>query len=76
MQMTGVHALFDIVVQLMFIWLAFTAIQGFHFERFFRQPPRTLPLAIVMIATAVGYLCASFFLGILNSISNLTYLIR
>ncbi|HJA20989.1 MAG TPA: DUF1146 family protein [Candidatus Limosilactobacillus intestinipullorum] len=76
MQMTGVHALLEIVVQFIFIWLAFTAIQGFHLERFFHRPPRTLPLAIVLLSTAIGYLCASFFLGILTEIGNLTYLVR
>lgn len=76
MQVTGIHALFEIIVQLLFIWLAFTAIQGFHVERFFNHPPRTLPLTIVLTATAIGYLCANFFLGILTAIGNLTYLVR
>ena len=61
MQVTGIHALFEIIVQFLFIWLAFTAIQGFHIERLFKRPPRTLPLMIVLTATAIG---------------NLTYLVR
>ncbi|WP_373841816.1 DUF1146 family protein [Limosilactobacillus sp.] len=76
MQLTGIHALIEIVVQLIFIWLAFNAIQGFHLERFFKHPPRTLPLMIVLCATALGYLCASFFLGIIGAIGNLIYLVR
>ena len=71
--MTGIHALLEIIVQFIFIWLAFTAIQGFHVERLFKRP---LPLAIVLLSTAIGYLCANFFLGILTAIGNLTYLVR
>ena len=70
--MTGIHALLEIIVQFIFIWLAFTAIQGFHVERLFKRPPRTLPLAIVLLSTAIGFL----FLGILTAIGNLTYLVR
>jgi uncharacterized integral membrane protein (TIGR02327 family) len=75
-QLTGIHALIEIIVQLLFVWLAFSAIQGLHLERFFKHPPRTLPLAIVLYATALGYLCASFFLNIFNAIGNLQYLVR
>ena len=76
MELTGIHALIEIVVQLLFVWLAFNAIQGFHVERYFKRPPRTLPLAIVLMATAVGYLCASFFLFFISAIGNLVYLVR
>lgn len=76
MQLTGLRALIEILVQFAFVWLAFVAIQGIHFERFFNRPPRTLPLLIVLLATGLGYLCATFFLNILNAIGNLTYLIR
>ncbi|MBD5807057.1 DUF1146 domain-containing protein [Lactobacillus sp. 0.1XD8-4] len=76
LQITGLRALIEIVVQFAFVWLAFAAIQGIHFERFFNRPPRTLPLLIVLMATGLGYLCATFFLNILSAIGNLTYLIR
>lgn len=76
MELTGIHALIQIVVQLLFVWLAFSAIQGFHVERLFKHPPRTLPLAIVLTATAIGYLCASFFLNIISAVGNLIYLVR
>lgn len=76
MRLTGIRALIDILVQLGFIWLSFRALQGIHWERFFRQPPSTLPLLIVLCATALGTSCANFFLGILNSIYQLTNLIR
>ena len=75
-QVTGIKALVEIIIQLGMIWLAFTAIQGFHFERYFRRPPRTLPLAIVLLSTAVGYLCASFFIGFINAVSQLPGLLR
>ena len=64
LQITGLRALIEIIVQLAFVWLAFFAIQGIHFEHFFNRPPRTL------------HLCATFFLNILSAIGNLTYLIR
>lgn len=76
MQITGLRALIEIIVQFAFVWLAFMAIQGLHLERRFNRPPRTLPLLIVLMATGLGYLCGSFFLNILSNIGNLTYLIR
>lgn len=76
LQITGLRALIEIIVQLAFVWLAFFAIQGIHFEHFFNRSPRTLPLLIVLMATGLGYLCATFFLNILSAIGNLTYLIR
>jgi uncharacterized integral membrane protein (TIGR02327 family) len=75
-QVTGIKALVEIIIQLGMIWLTFTAIQGFHLERYFRRPPRTLPLAIVLLSTAVGYLCASFFIGFINAVSQLPGLLR
>lgn len=76
MQITGLKALVEIIIQLLMVWLAFMAIQGFHIERLFRHPPRTLPLAIVLLATAIGYLCANFFIGIITAIGQLPNLIR
>lgn len=34
LQITGLRALLEIIVQLAFVWLAFFAIQGIHFEHF------------------------------------------
>lgn len=42
LQITGLRALIEIIVQLAFVWLAFFAIQGIHFEHFFNRPPRTI----------------------------------
>lgn len=75
-QLSSVKALVEIVIQLGMIWLTFTAIQGIHFERMFRRPPKTLPLAIVLFSTAIGYLCASFFIGFINAVSQLPGLLR
>ncbi len=66
LQITGLRALLEIIVQLAFVWLAFFAIQGI--------PPK-LPILIVLMDTGLGYLCAKFFLNILSAIGNLTYLI-
>lgn len=76
MELTGLEALVTIIVQLGFIWIAFYALQGMHFEQMFRRPPKTLPLLTVILATALGYLCASFVITILKSIHNLIYLAR
>ena len=46
MELTGLQALITIVIQLGFIWIAFYALQGLHMERWFRRPPKTLPLLI------------------------------
>ena len=43
-------------------------------ERWFRRPPKTLPLLMVLLATALGYLNASFLLTVLKAIRNLIYL--
>ena len=76
MELTGLQALITIVIQLGFIWIAFYALQGLHMERGFRGPPKTLPLLTVMLATALGYLNASFLLTVLKAIHNLIYLAR
>lgn len=79
MELTGLQALITIVIQLGFIWIAFYALQGLHMERWymerwFRRPPKTLPLLMVLLATALGYLNASFLLTVLKAIRNLIYL--
>ncbi|MFR0610460.1 DUF1146 family protein [Limosilactobacillus mucosae] len=74
MELTGLQALITIVIQLGFIWIAFYALQGLHMERCFRRPPKTLPLLTVLLATALGYLNASFLLTVLKAIRNLIYL--
>ena len=51
MELTGLQALITIVIQLGFIWIAFYALQGLHMERWFRRPPKTLPLLMVLLAT-------------------------
>ena len=56
------------------IGLAFYALQGLHMERWFRRPPKTLPLLTVLLATALGYLNAIFLLTVLKAIRNLIYL--
>lgn len=76
MELTGLQALITIVIQLGFIWIAFYALQGLHMERWFRRQPKTLPLLTVMLATALGYLNASFLLTVLKAIHNLIYLAR
>ena len=76
MELTGLQALITIVIQLGFIWIAFYALQGLHMELWFRLPPKTLPLLTVMLATALGYLNASFLLTVLKAIHNLIYLAR
>lgn len=75
-QLTGLKALVEIIIQLGMIWLTFRAIQGLRIDRYFRQPPRTLPLVIVLFSTAIGYLCASFFIGFINAVSQLPGLLR
>ena len=74
MELTGLQALITIVIQLGFIWIAFYALQGLRMERWFRRPPKTLPLLMVLLATALGYLNASFLLTVLKAIHNLIYL--
>lgn len=74
MELTGLQALITIVIQLGFIWIAFYALQGLHMERWFWRPPKTLPLLTVLLATALGYLNASFLLTVLKAIRNLIYL--
>ena len=74
MELTGLQALITIVIQLGFIWIAFYALQGLHMESWFRRPPKTLPLLMVLLATALGYLNASFLLTVLKAIRNLIYL--
>ena len=74
MELTGLQALITIIIQLGFIWIAFYALQGLHMERWFRRPPKTLPLLTVLLATALGYLNAIFLLTVLKAMRNLIYL--
>lgn len=75
-QLDGFKALIEIVVSLVMIWFAFLAIQGLQLERLFRRPPRTLPLLIVLLSTAIGFTCAQFLISFITAVNNLTDLIH
>ncbi|WP_375708299.1 DUF1146 domain-containing protein [Limosilactobacillus fermentum] len=51
--------------------IAFRAIKSIEVERFFRQPPASLPLLIVLVAIAIGYACASFFTNFFTTLSTI-----
>lgn len=75
MELVGLKGLVTIIVNLGMIWLAFYAISELKIQNWFRRPPKTLPLLIVLLATGLGYLNASFLLTILNAIYDLHNLI-
>lgn len=75
-QLEEFKALIEIVLSLAMIWLTFMAIQGLQLERLFRRPPRTLPLLIVLLSTAIGFTCAQFLISFLIAVNNLTDLVH
>lgn len=61
MQYNGIQSVLTLLLQLVMIVIVFRAIQSFHLDTFFRQPPQGLPAMIVLISIAIGYAVGSFF---------------
>lgn len=61
MQYNGTDSVLTLLLQLVFIIIAFRSLQSFHLDTFFRHPPQGLPALIVLLSVAIGYACGSFF---------------
>lgn len=61
MQYNGTQSVLTLLLQLVFIVIAFRAIQSFHLDTFFRHPPQGLPVMIVLLSITIGFACGSFF---------------
>lgn len=75
MQYNGTQSVLTLLLQLVFILIAFHAIQSFHLDTFFRHPPQGLSILIVLVAIAIGYACGSFFSDffiVLHGLLNMT----
>lgn len=75
MDTIGIQAIINIITQIFFILISFWSIQGIHFERFLPIREQQGKVLIVLSSVAIGYLCASFFLSLIDNIKNLTFLI-
>ncbi|KRK46234.1 hypothetical protein FC66_GL000736 [Dellaglioa algida DSM 15638] len=62
---------------LMFIGIAFWAIQGLRIDRFFPQSnQQRIKALIVMLAILLGYTSSAFFLNFMDNIRNLVFLVK
>ena len=77
MQDIGVMSLLTIIRHFVFIALSFNAFQSLRLDRYFTQERQNkFKVALVLFSVAVGYGVSSFFLSFLNSLTNMTYLIK
>ncbi|QIL46673.1 DUF1146 domain-containing protein [Vagococcus coleopterorum] len=71
MQVFGIDALVRLVCHLLFVYMAYWALQGVRIESFFKK--QTLPqikFFILFFAIAIGYMTSSFFLECITLIRN------
>lgn len=68
---TSFRALVTLVIQVGFVVIALRALKELRIERFFRRPPASLPLLVVLVAIAIGYACASFFTNFFTTLSSI-----
>lgn len=69
--MADFRALVTLVVQIGFVLIAFRTLRELHVERFFRRPPDSLPLLLVIVAVALGSACANFFTNFFTTLSSI-----
>lgn len=76
MKYVGLVALTTIISHIVFIYIAFWAVQGLRLDRYVpEERQRFVRVVIVLVAVALGYATSSFFLNIIDNIRNLGYLI-
>jgi|DewCreStandDraft_1066081.scaffolds.fasta_scaffold00025_155 uncharacterized integral membrane protein (TIGR02327 family) len=63
----GVSGLFNVLITVICIWIAWWALQGFRFDIFMRNPggPQAKVL-LIMISIILGYLVSSFIIDYLQ----------
>lgn len=77
MNTVGIQSLITLMSHLMFIGVAFWAIQGLRIDRFFPQSnQQRIKVLIVMLAILLGYTSSAFFLNFMDNIRNLVFLVK
>ncbi|CAM2793066.1 MULTISPECIES: DUF1146 family protein [Dellaglioa] len=77
MNTVGIQSLVTLMSHLMFIGIAFWAIQGLRIDRFFPQSnQQRIKALIVMLAILLGYTSSAFFLNFMDNIRNLVFLVK
>lgn len=77
MQYQGITALMTLVSHFAFILLAFRGFQALRFDRYVNQEKQDqFKVVLVLVSVAIGFLCSSFFLSVIENIKNLGYLIK
>ena len=72
----GIQAIITLISYLFFILLAFWCIQAIPFHKFMGRFESQAKMLIVLLSIALVYTVASFFLGLITAIQNLTFLVR
>lgn len=76
MKVYGINALFNLISDFLFIFIAFISLQSLRLDRYvtpFKQ--KNFKILLVLISVAIGYGCSSFFLDFINNVKNLSYLL-
>ncbi|MHA8138337.1 DUF1146 family protein [Lactobacillaceae bacterium Scapto_B20] len=76
MHSNWIIAMMTIVSHLFFITIAFWWIQDIHIERYIRMHEPQAKVMIVMLSVVFGFICSSFFIGIIDAIINLSSLVK
>ncbi|MHC9532925.1 DUF1146 family protein [Dellaglioa sp. BT-FLS60] len=77
MNTVGIQSLVTLMSHLMFIVIAFWAIQGLRIDRFFPQSnQQRIRVLIVLLAILLGYTSSTFFLNFIDNVRNLVFLVK
>ncbi|WP_409022310.1 DUF1146 family protein [Dellaglioa sp. P0083] len=77
MNTVGIQSLVTLMSHLMFIGIAFWAIQGLRIDRFFPQSSQQrIKVLIVLLAILLGYTSSAFFLNFIDNVRNLVFLVK
>lgn len=76
MKQIGLNALLTIISNFTFILITFKVISNLRLENYVNtERRRTFRLFLVLVSTAIGFLVSQFFLGFIDNVRNLGYLV-
>lgn len=76
MKQIGLNALLTIISNFAFILITFKVINSLQLENYISTDRRrAFRFLIVLVSTAIGFLVSQFFLGFIDNVRNLGYLI-
>lgn len=76
MKQIGLNALLTIISNFAFILITFKVISNLRLENYVNnERKKTFRIFIVLLSTAIGFLVSQFFLGFIDNVRNLGYLV-